>query len=87
VSKRKAIARWPLCLRRILKGVNTSLSIQPPHRFHLQDLNVKLSNIQENAMKAVTQVAKDTQADPALVLTKATLRAAEFLGIKGASLG
>ena len=38
-------------------------------------------------MKAVTQVAKDTQADPALVLTKATLRAAEFLGIKGASLG
>jgi hypothetical protein len=87
VSKRKAIARWPLCLGRILEGVNSSFSIQAPHRFHLQDLNVKLSNIQENAMKAVAQVAKVTQADPALVLTKATLRAAEFLGIKGASLG
>jgi Protein of unknown function (DUF2384) len=64
--------------------VNTSLSIRPANRFQLQDLNVKLSNIQEKAMKAI---AKAPQADPSLVLTKATLRAAEFLGIKGVMLG
>lgn len=69
---------------RILRGVNTYLSFPLALHFQLEDLNVKISNIQENAMKALVQ---SPQPDPALVLTKATLRAAEFLGIKGVILG
>jgi len=64
--------------------VNTYLFFPLASRFQLQDLNVKLSNIQENTMKAL---AKSQQPDSALVLTKATLRAAEYLGIKGVMLG
>jgi hypothetical protein len=64
--------------------VNTYLFFPWASRFQLQDLNVKLSNIQENTMKAL---AKSQQPDSALVLTKATLRAAEYLGIKGVMLG
>jgi hypothetical protein len=64
--------------------VNTYLSFPLAFHFQLEDLNVKISNIQENAMKALVQ---SPQPDPALVLTKATLRAAEFLGIKGVILG
>jgi hypothetical protein len=64
--------------------VNTCLSFPLAFHFQLEDFNVKISNIQENAMKALAQ---SPQPDPALVLTKATLRAAEFLGIKGVILG